>query len=73
MTTPSAHPLVDLFRKRIVILDGATGTTLRTYGMKAEEIELFADSVMQKQTRLLANNYVELTRDEIRDIYKSLF
>ena len=46
---------------------------LRTYGMKAEEVELFADSVMQKQTRLLANNYVELTRDEIRDIYKSLF
>jgi len=46
---------------------------LHTYGMKPAEIELFADSVMQKQGRLLANNYVELTRDEIRDIYSSLF
>ena len=46
---------------------------LRTYGMKAEEIESFADSVLQKQGRLLANNYVELSRNEIRDIYQSLF
>lgn len=46
---------------------------LNTYGMKQEEIEGFADSVMEGQQRLLANNYVELTRDEIRDIYKNLF
>ncbi|GLH73604.1 4-hydroxybutyrate dehydrogenase [Geothrix limicola] len=46
---------------------------LRFYGMKREEIETFADTVMQKQGRLLANNYVALTRDEIRDIYQSLF
>jgi 4-hydroxybutyrate dehydrogenase len=46
---------------------------LSSYGMKAEEIETFADSVLQKQGRLLANNYVELTRNEIRDIYKKLF
>ncbi|MFO0676190.1 MAG: methionine synthase [Polyangiaceae bacterium] len=46
MTTPSPHPLVDLFRKRIVILDGATGTTLRTYGMKESDIrgERFRDA-----------------------------
>ncbi|MBK9797128.1 MAG: 4-hydroxybutyrate dehydrogenase [Holophagaceae bacterium] len=47
--------------------------SLRSYGMKPAEIETFADTVMQKQGRLLANNYVALTRDEIRDIYKSLF
>ncbi|MGL5439008.1 MAG: 4-hydroxybutyrate dehydrogenase [Filifactoraceae bacterium] len=46
---------------------------LRTYGMKEEEIESFADSVITGQQRLLANNYVELSRDEIRNIYKSLF
>jgi len=46
---------------------------LRFYGMKREEIETFADTVMQKQGRLLANNYVALSRDEIRDIYLSLF
>jgi 4-hydroxybutyrate dehydrogenase len=46
---------------------------LHSYGMKAEEIESFADSVLKTQGRLLANNYVELSRDEIRDIYQSLF
>ena len=46
---------------------------LKTYGMKPEEIETFTDSVLQKQGRLLANNYVELSRTEIRDIYQRLF
>lgn len=46
---------------------------LSSYGMRPEEIEAFADTVLQKQGRLLANNYVPLTRDEIRDIYQSLF
>lgn len=46
---------------------------LHTYGMKPEEVEAFADTVIQKQGRLLANNYVALSRDEIRDVYQSLF
>ena len=46
---------------------------LRSYGMKEEEIEGFADSVIATQQRLLGNNYVELSRDEIRDIYKRLY
>ena len=46
---------------------------LRSYGMKEEEIECFADSVIATQQRLLGNNYVELSRDEIRDIYKRLY
>ncbi len=46
---------------------------LSTYGMKEADIEAFADSVMESQQRLLANNYVALSRDEIRDIYKDLF
>lgn len=46
---------------------------LHTYGMKEAEIEGFADAVIATQQRLLANNYTPLTRDEIRDIYKSLF
>lgn len=46
---------------------------LRTYGMKEEEIETFADTVIKGQQRLLANNYVELSRDEIRDIYRNLY
>ncbi len=46
---------------------------LREYGMKEAEIEAFADNVIANQQRLLVNNYVPLTRDEIRDIYRSLF
>lgn len=46
---------------------------LRSYGMKEEEIELFADKVIKTQQRLLNNNYVELSRDEIRDIYQDLY
>ncbi len=46
---------------------------LKEYGMKEQEIEEFADNVLTTQQRLLINNYVELSRDEIRDIYKALF
>lgn len=46
---------------------------LKEYGMKEEEIEGFADGVLVTQQRLLANNYVPLSRDQIRDIYKNLY
>ena len=46
---------------------------LSSYGMTESEIEGFTDSVLAKQGRLLANNYVELSRTEIRNIYQALF
>ena len=46
---------------------------LHEYGMKAEECELFADSVLATQQRLLNNNYVPLSREEILNVYKQLF
>lgn len=46
---------------------------LRDYGMSEADIELFADSVVSEQQRLLVNNYVALSRDEIRDIFKKLW
>ncbi|MCB2296114.1 4-hydroxybutyrate dehydrogenase [Clostridium algoriphilum] len=46
---------------------------LKDYGMKVEEIESFTDSVIEGQQRLLNNNYVPLSREEIRDIYKTLY
>lgn len=46
---------------------------LRTYGMTEEEIETFTDSVLQSQQRLLANNYVDLSRVDILNIYKNLY
>ncbi len=40
------HPLKQLLQKRIAIIDGAMGTTIRTYGMKEQDIrgERFKDS-----------------------------
>jgi 5-methyltetrahydrofolate--homocysteine methyltransferase len=40
------HPLEELLRQRIAIIDGAMGTTIRTYGMKEADIrgERFADA-----------------------------
>ena len=42
----SVHPLEQLLRERIVIIDGAMGTTIRTYGMTERDIrgERFADA-----------------------------
>lgn len=47
--------------------------SLRSYGMKEEEKILFTDSIIEKQQRLLGNNYVPLSREEIFTIYSNLF
>ena len=46
MTTPEQHPLLKILKCRIAIIDGAMGTTIRTYGMKEADIrgERFKDS-----------------------------
>ncbi len=46
---------------------------LHSYGMRKEEIESFTDNVLATQQRLLANNYVELTKNEIKKIYSTLY
>ena len=38
MTQGSPHPLEDILRTRIAIIDGAMGTTIRTYGMAESDI-----------------------------------
>jgi len=40
------------------------------YGFKEEDIEVFADSVLKNQQRLVVNSYVPLTRDLIVEIYR---
>ncbi len=47
--------------------------SLRTYGMEEKDILMFTESVIKEQQRLLANNYVELTKDDIKMIYSSLY
>ncbi len=46
MTTDRKHPLQEILEHRIAIIDGAMGTTIRTYGMKEADIraERFKDS-----------------------------
>ena len=46
---------------------------LHEYGMKEQEIEECTDSVLENQQRLLANDFVPLSREDIRDIYRSLY
>jgi 5-methyltetrahydrofolate--homocysteine methyltransferase len=46
MAVTRLHPLEKLLQQRIAIIDGAMGTTIRTYGMKEEDIrgQRFADA-----------------------------
>ena len=41
--------------------------------MTKNEIEIFTDSVIEKQQRLLKNNYVPLSKEDILNIYKRLY
>jgi 4-hydroxybutyrate dehydrogenase len=46
---------------------------LRSYGMTENEINIFTDNVFETQQRLLANNYVELSKEDILNIYEGLY
>ncbi len=46
---------------------------LREHGIKEEELPLFAKNVVETQQRLLNNNYVVLTEDEILEIYRNAY
>ena len=64
------HPLEKVLEERIAIIDGAMGTTIRTYGMKEADIrgERFKDA-----TKSLLNNgdLFSLTKPEmIGDIHR---
>lgn len=61
------NALEDLLNKMI------SKKKLREYGMKEHEIEEFTDSVIEKQQRLLVNNYVPFEREHILNIYKNLY
>ena len=70
MTKTHQHPLGKILDSRIAIIDGAMGTTIRTYGMKEADIrgERFKDS-----TKSLLNNgdLFSLTKPEmIGDIHR---
>ena len=46
---------------------------LREYGVTEATLEVYTDSVLKNQTRLLSNNFVPLSREDILDIYQRLY
>lgn len=70
MKTQPKHPLAKLMEERIVIIDGAMGTTIRTYGMTEADIrgERFADA---KKDMLNNGDIFSLTQPKmIGDIHR---
>src|SRR6201992_1208498 len=70
MTAPEIHPLAALLQKRIAIIDGAMGTTIRTYSMKEADIRgtRFANS---KKDLLNNGDLFSLTQPKmIGDIHR---
>jgi 4-hydroxybutyrate dehydrogenase len=46
---------------------------LREYGMTEDQVAPFAKSTIDNQQRLLGNNYVELSEEEIAEIFQNLY
>ena len=70
MKTTQPHPLEKIFEDRIAIIDGAMGTTIRTYGMKEADIRgaRFKDA---KKSLLNNGDLFTLTQPEmIGDIHR---
>jgi 5-methyltetrahydrofolate--homocysteine methyltransferase len=70
MTRNHQHPLQKIMESRIAIIDGAMGTTIRTYGMKEADIR---GERFKKSTKDLLNNgdLFSLTQPTmIRDIHR---
>jgi 5-methyltetrahydrofolate--homocysteine methyltransferase len=70
MTQTTGHPLRKLLETRIAIIDGAMGTTIRTYGMTEADIrgERFKDA---KKDLLNNGDLFSLTQPKmIRDIHR---
>lgn len=70
MTTNPQHPLQKILETRIAIIDGAMGTTIRTYGMKESDIR--GDRFKNSKKDLLNNgDLFSLTQpDMICDIHR---
>ncbi|MBU2703949.1 4-hydroxybutyrate dehydrogenase [Sporomusaceae bacterium BoRhaA] len=47
--------------------------SLHEYGVVREDLILFTESVMEKQGRLMANNYAELSKEMVLGIYNQLY
>lgn len=62
------YPALDEFLGKIL-----EKKPLKEYGMTEDQVAPFAKSTIDNQQRLLGNNYVELTEEEIAEIFKNLY
>ena len=62
------YPALDEFLGKII-----EKKPLREYGMTEDQVAPFAKSTVDNQQRLLANNYVPLTEEEIAEIFANLY
>lgn len=46
---------------------------MRDYGMKQDEVEKYADKVIETQQRLLVNSHIPMTRELLMGIYQELY
>ena len=46
---------------------------LHEHGVTVDELPVFAKNVIETQQRLLGNNYVDLSEDDLLDIYRKAF
>ena len=62
------YPALDEFLGKII-----EKKPLREYGMTEDQVAPFAKSTVDNQQRLLGNNYVPLTEEEIAEIFANLY
>lgn len=65
-----AKPLSALYELMDAVLKAEP---LREFGVKEDDLPVFANNVINTQLRLLKNNYVELTEEQVLDIYKAAY
>ncbi len=62
------YPALDEFLGKIL-----EKKPLKEYGMTEDQVAVFAKSTVDNQQRLLGNNYVPLTEEEIAEIFQNLY
>lgn len=64
----------DVYEELAKVLDKImTKKPLKEYGMVEAQIDEFTESTVAQQQRLLGNNYVPLSNEEIREIFANLY
>ena len=70
LDTEPVFALEELYKLMNAVLEKKQ---LREVGVTADELPVYAKTVLETQQRLLNNNYVELTEEDILSIYTNAF